>query len=417
MVNFQIFFHFFAFLEINEYICIQNRDNQFMNNRKYKICYCAPALYSAGGVERVVSVKASYFAEVYHYDVTIIVTEGNGRDCFFPLSDKVKVINLNLGFEELWKTSFINKIILYLAKQFKYRRMLKLELMRIRPDITISVLRREINFINSIPDGSHKIGELHVNRSNYRNFTSRDSNLVKRFFARFWMNDLLKHLKKLDKMVVLTEDAKNDWPELTNVRLIPDPISFKVDQVSPLTSKCVVSIGRYAYEKGIDLLLRAWAKVEKQCQDWTLEVYGQGNQVPYQALMYELGIDEARCHLFGSLNDVKGAYLCSSIFTLPSRFEGFGLVIIEAMACGVPVVAFDCENGPRNIISINQNGILVKPFDVDEYVDSLLRLMRDDQLRAQMGNRAYESSKRYLIEDIAQQWKSLFDEVMANDEL
>ena len=80
-------------------------------------------------------------------------------------------------------------------------------------------------------------------------------------------------------------------------------------------------------------------------------------------------------------------------------------------------MAFDCENGPRNIISINQNGILVKPFDVDEYADSLLRLMRDDQLRAQMGNRAYESSKRYLIEDIAQQWKFLFDEVMANDEL
>ena len=157
----------------------KTRYNQFMNQRKYKICYCAPAIYSAGGVERVVSFKASYFAEVYNYDVTIIVTEGKGRDCFFPLSDKVKVINLNLGFEELWKASFIKKVFLYLTKQFKYRRMLKSELIRIRPDITISVLRREINFINSIPDGSHKIGELHVNRSNYRNFTSRDNNFVK----------------------------------------------------------------------------------------------------------------------------------------------------------------------------------------------------------------------------------------------
>ncbi len=386
-----------------------------MSNKKYKICYCAPAIYSAGGVERVVSVKASFFAEVYHYDVTIIVTEGKKRDCFFPLSDKVKVVNLNLGFEELWKVSFIKKVFLYLNKQFKYRRMLRSELMRLRPDITISVLRREINFLNSIPDGSRKIGELHVNRSNYRNFTSRDSNFVKHLFARFWMNDLLKHLQKLDRMVVLTEDAKKDWPELSNVTLIPDPIPFKVDQVSTLSSKRVVSIGRYAYEKGNDLLLKAWAKVEKQCHDWTLDIYGQGNQTPYRELMQELGIDVTRCHLHGSLADVKDVYLNSSIFTLPSRFEGFGLVIIEAMACGVPVVAFDCENGPRNIITNNQNGILVKPFDVDEYADSLLRLMHDDQLRAQMGSRAYESSKKYMIEDIAVQWKKLFDEVIVND--
>ena len=389
----------------------KTRYNQFMNQRKYKICYCAPAIYSAGGVERVVSVKASYFAEVYNYDVTIIVTEGKGRDCFFPLSDKVKVVNLNLGFEELWKVPFIKKVFLYLKKQYKYRRMLKSELMRIRPDITISVLRREINFINSIPDGSHKIGELHVNRSNYRNFTSRDSNFVKRLFARYWMNDLLKHLQKLDRMVVLTEDAKKDWPELSNVKLIPDPIPFKVDQVSSLSSKRVVSIGRYAYEKGNDLLLKAWAKVEKLCHDWTLDIYGQGNQTPYRELMQELGIDETRCHLHGSLADVKDVYLNSSIFTLPSRFEGFGLVIIEAMACGVPVVAFDCENGPRNIITNNKDGLLVKPFDVDEYAESLLRLMRDDQFRTEMGNRACESSKRYSIEDIALLWKELFDDL------
>ena len=388
-----------------------------MNQRRYKICYCAPALYSAGGVERVVSFKASYFAELYHYDVTIIVTEGKGRECFFPLSDKVKVINLNLGFEELWKASFIKKVFLYLMKQFKYRRMLKSELMRIRPDITISVLRREINFINSIPDGSHKIGELHVNRSNYRNFSSRDNNFVKRFFARFWMNDLLGHLKKLDRMVVLTEDAKRDWPELSNVQLIPDPIPFKVDHVSTLSSKRIISIGRYAYEKGNDLLLRAWAKVEKHCLDWTLDIYGQGNQTPYREIMRELGIDESRCHLHGSITDVKNIYQGSSIFTLPSRFEGFGLVIIEAMACGAPVVTFDCENGPRNIITNSQDGILVKPFDVDEYAESLLRLIQDDQLRSQMGKRAHESSQRYLIEDIAQKWKDLFDEITAKDEL
>lgn len=393
----------------------ERSESVIMDFKKYKIVYITPALYSAGGVERVVSAKSSYFAEVYHYDVTIIVTEGEGRDCFFPLSDKVKVVNLNLGFEELWKVSFLKKIFLYIGKQFKYRRLLKSELMRIRPDITISVLRREINFINSIPDGSHKIGELHVNRSNYRNLSS--CNIAKRFFSYFWMNDLLKHLKKLDRMVVLTQDAKTDWPELSNVQLIPDPIPFHVDNVSSLTSKKVVSIGRYAYEKGYDLLLRVWSKVEKSCLDWTLDIYGMGDQTPYKELMYELGIDEVRCHLHGSLTDVKDVYLNSSIFALPSRFEGFGLVIIEAMACGVPVVAFDCENGPRSIIVNGENGYLVSPFDVDEYAKCLINLIKNDELRVQMGDKAHETSLSYSLDDIAIQWRCLFDDVMKKHEI
>ena len=85
-----------------------------MNNKHYKIVYCTPALYSAGGIERVVAVKANYFADVLEYDVIIIVTEGNGSNSFFMLSDKVKVINLGLHFEDLWHISFLKKVCLYL---------------------------------------------------------------------------------------------------------------------------------------------------------------------------------------------------------------------------------------------------------------------------------------------------------------
>ena len=383
-----------------------------MNNRKYKIVYCTPALYSAGGVERVVSVKASYFAEVYGYDVTIIVTEGQGRECFFPLSDKVRVINLQLGFEDLWCVSFLKKILLYFKKQRRYKQLLTIELMRLRPDITISVLRREINFINSIPDGSRKIGELHVNRSNYRNFTGNDSNIIKRQFARFWMKNLIGHLKQLDRMVVLTESAKNDWSELSNVTLIPDPLPFTADEVSPLTFKRLVCIGRYDYDKGNDLLLNAWARVEKQILEWKLDIFGNGNMETYQQLMVQLGIDSSRCHLHGPITEVKREYLQSSLFVLPSRYEGFGLVLIEAMACGLPVVSFDCENGPRNIIRDGQNGFLVQAFDVDAFAERLLTLIRNEELRYKMGAEARQSSRQYQIEDIALRWKSLFEEVM-----
>ena len=393
------------------YLCIHNN---MPEPKKYRIVYCTPALYSAGGVERVVSLKANYFAESFGYEVTIIVTEGQGRDCFFPLSSKVNVINLNLGFEELWKVSFIKKIFLYLKKQYRYKKLLKEELLRLRPDITISVLRREINFINSIHDGSRKVGELHVNRSNYRNFAVWNSNRIKELFARLWMNNLIGHLKQLDKMVVLTESAKQDWPELSNVVLIPDPLPFPVQQVSSLSAKRIISIGRYAYEKGNDLLLHAWSIVQNSCEDWVLDVYGMGERASYRQLMSELGLDENRCHLYGSLADVKEQYLSSSVFALPSRFEGFGLVIIEAMSCGLPVVSFNCENGPRNIITDEQDGFLVTPFDVEEYANKMLRLIHDEDYRKQMGINAYQASRRYAIENIATQWKDLFDELMRN---
>ena len=385
--------------------------DSFMNKHKYKIVYCAPAIYSAGGVERIVSVKASYFADVFDYDVTIILTEGQGRESFFPLSPKVNVINLNLGFEELWRASFINKVFLYIQKQKRFRMLLTKELMRIRPDFTISVLRREINFINAIQDGSHKIGELHVNRSNYRSFNANQSNSIKNLFAKYWMKSLVGHLRELDRMVVLTESAKADWPELSNVSLIPDPLPFRVESVSHLSSKRIISIGRYAYEKGNDLLLKVWSRVEKECSDWTIDIYGMGEREPYIQQMQELGIDKTRCHLNGSLMSVKEEYISSSIFVLPSRFEGFGLVIIEAMSCGLPVVSFDCENGPRNIIADGMNGFLVRPFDINMFADRVVQLIQDEGLRHQMGACAHQISQRYDTNSIALQWQQLFDEL------
>ena len=382
------------------------------DNRRYKIVYCTPALYSAGGVERIISVKASYFADVLDYDVTIIVTEGKGKPPFFPLSEKVKVINLDLNFEELWGVSFCNKTFLYLLKQRRFKKLLSEALMRIRPDFTISVLRREINFINSIKDGSYKIGELHVNRANYRNFQVKGNNLFLRIFSHFWMNRLLKHLKQLDKFVVLTEIAKRDWPELNDVEVIPDPLPYHTDAQSSLSVKRTISIGRYVYEKGNDLLLEAWSKVEKLRPDWSLDIYGMGNRAPYETQRTQLGIEPQRCCLHGFLKDVNHEYLSSSIFVLPSRFEGFGMVLIEAMASGLPVIAFDCENGPRSIISDGDNGFLIPPFNVDMLSEKMMSLMDDVELRKRLGLNAYNESKKYDMEHIGIQWKQLFDSLI-----
>ena len=379
------------------------------NAQKLKIVYVTPALYMAGGVERVLTLKANYFAEHFGYDITIILTEGKDKPLFYPLSDKIKVTNLDIGFEELWTCSFLKKIFVYLKKQRRFKKALTTELMCLRPDITVSLLRREINFINDIKDGSRKIGELHVNRANYRNFEANDSNFIKNLFAKFWMHNLVSKLKKLDHFVVLTEEDKSAWPELMNVCVIPDPLSFIPTQCSSLTKKRVIAVGRYAYQKGFDLLLKAWKMVEAKFPDWELAIYGDGDRTPYECLINELSIDRSRCILYGRTNAIKQEYCNSGIFVLSSRFEGFGMVLVEAMACGLPVVSFCCPCGPKDIVKDGEDGLLIENGNVMALADGMSRLMNDDILRKSMATAGKDNVKRFSMEQIAMCWKTLFE--------
>lgn len=404
LAKLQFFFKYAKQFAFFLYICIV-----IDQNKHYRIVYCTPALYMAGGVERVLTLKANYFAEHFGYDITIILTEGKGKPFFYPLSDKVKVINLDVGFEELWKCSFINKIIVYLKKQHRFKKLLSKELMRIRPDITISLLRREINFINDVCDGSKKVGELHINRANYRNFDNESSNLIKIVFAKLWMHNLVGKLQHLDRLVVLTEIDKNTWTELSNVTAIPNPLSFEPVAYSEQIEKRVIVIGRYCHEKGYDYLLKAWSEVQNQCVDWRLEVFGDGDRRAYDQMLDELSIDRSRCMLNGRTSDVQSEYARSSLAVCTSRFEGFGLVIVEAMACGVPVVSFDCPWGPRSIITNGEDGILVENGNVKKLADEIIKLINEADVRVMMAKKARQNVMRFNMEQVALRWKQLFD--------
>lgn len=385
-----------------------------MNSKKYKLVYCTPALYSAGGTERAVTIKANYYADVLGYHVTIIVTEGNGRNSFFPLSKKVTVVNLGLGFEELWHISFLKKVCFYMIKQRKYRQLLKKELLAIKPDVTITTLRREINFLHKIKDGSYKVGELHLSRDNYRGLESRKKSFLIKMSYKWWQKDICCKLKKLDRLVLLSANAVMEWPELKNIEVIPDPLPLKVSKYSSLKSKRIITIGRYSNEKGYDLLLKVWSLVEKEYVEWELDVYAMGDPTPYVKIMDDLSIDPRRCHLNSSIVNVEKEYLSSSILVQPSRTEGFGLVLIEAMACGVPVISFDCENGPRSIITNGVDGFLIPPFDIRAFAEKVMILMKDVDLRKRMGEDARLSAEKYNIDKIGPKWKHLFDELMQN---
>lgn len=382
-----------------------------MVSKQFRIVYCTPALYFAGGMERVLTMKANYFAEHFGYDVTIILTDGKEKPIFYPLSDKVKVINLNIGFEELWACSFLKKIFFYLKKQHLYKKLLNRELMRIRPDITVSMLRREINFINDIQDGSKKIGEIHINRANFRNFEG--NNALKNLFSKFWMNSLLSKLQRLDRFVVLTEKDKEAWVELNNVCVIPNPLSFTSTRHSDLSEKRIIAVGRYCHEKGYDLLLKAWGIVQNRTTDWRLEIFGEGDRTQYEEMVDTLNLDRHRCILNGRSSKIQDEFLNSSLSVCSSKFEGFGLVITEAMACGLPVVSFDCPWGPRAIISDGEDGMLVENGNVDKLAEALVLMIQNPKRRKAMADKAIENVQRFRIDQIAGLWKSLFESLFA----
>ena len=380
-----------------------------MLNKRYKIVYCIPSLYMAGGVERVVTLKANFFAEKYGYDVTIITTDGEDKEYFFPLSSKVNVINIGIHFEEMWHHSFLRRLCMYIPKERKYKLLLGKELNRIKADVTISVLRREINFLTKLNDGSKKVGEIHINKAHFRNFAPNHTNPIKQLFSRCWMRGLVKKLKELDRFVVLTELDRKDWNDIPNVEVISNPLPFYPNLDGVVRKKRVIAVGRYYDEKGYDLLLQAWAKVEKVASDWELDIYGDGNKPVYENIVNSLNIDPRRCRLNNSISDVQKEYLNSSFFVCSSRFEGFCMGIIEAMACGLPVVAFDCLWGPRSIISSGEDGLLVENGNVEKLAETILSLIRHPEKISEMGMNARKNVQRFNIDVIAEKWKHLFE--------
>ena len=382
------------------------------DSNKRRIAYCIPSLATHGGMERVLTLKANYLADIAGYDVYIIVTDDKDKQPFYSLSAKVNLINLEVNFGELWKYSFFKRVFVYIRKQQLYKVRLTKALKNIRPDITDSLMRREINFINDIQDGSIKIGELHNNRHNYRNFEEGETNALKEIFAKYWMNSLIRKIRKLRCFIVLSTEDKYNWSELDNVEVINNPISIQSNVTAGVNSKNVIAVGRYTYQKGFDILLQAWKTVENRYPDWNLYIYGGGDRIPYQRKCDELEINNS-CHLEPATSDIISKYLNSSIFVLSSRFEGFPMVLPEAMSLGLPCVAFTCPCGTKDIIKDGEDGLWVKNGDVDMLANKICYLIEYPDIRKQMGKQALLNIRRLQLDNIMKQWLTLFDDLLS----
>ncbi|MEU8683830.1 glycosyltransferase [Streptomyces sp. NPDC048611] len=214
----------------------------------------------------------------------------------------------------------------------------------------------------------------------------------------------------VDRMLTLTREDADRWirQRMDNVGFMPNPLPFFPEVPSDRSGKAVVSIGRLHEEKGVDLLLEAWARVAPQHPDWTLRVYGSGEEEEaLRKQAAELGI-AASVAWMGRTSDVPGALREGAVFALSSRGEGFPLAPMEAMATAVPCVAFDVAPGVHEIITDGVDGFLAPPGNVTEFARHLGALMSDKELRDTMGEAARENIQRFSTEEIAGRWESLF---------
>ncbi|WP_036876608.1 glycosyltransferase family 4 protein [Xylanibacter oryzae] len=374
-----------------------------------KIFYIYTALTTKGGADRIISNKANYLSE-HGYDISIVTDSQNGREPSFPLYEKVKLIDLNIDFGKEYGHNFAYRTFMYFILMRKYKKAIKELIFSEKPDIIITTLGRDLDFITSIKDGSIKIGEAHTNKKYLRNFHLLEQRgFPFNFIARYWKHKMEKNVSKLNAIVLLTKEDENYWKGLTKTFVINNFVPFYPKSASTCINKQAIIVGRYNNAKGYKYLIEAWNLVKERHPDWVINIYGSGEY--YDIVKKEIHDRNLENVMIMNepTDEIITKYLNSSIYVMSSRYEGFGMVLLEAMACGVPCVAFDCPHGPRNIIKNGEDGILVKYLDSKALADGICLLIENENLRNEMGSKARINIQRFSKESIMNQWIQLFN--------
>ncbi len=362
-----------------------------------KLLYITNGVNGSGGLERVLSIKASGLADVYGYEVHIVGLNNSVTNLFYEFSPNITFHAVTVGGNPF---RYMRRYVSGLRKLVK----------TIQPDCILvcddGLKAFFLPFLLGKP--CPMIYERHVSK---RIEILPNAGTIARGLTnlKFGLMSLLARF--YTKFVVLTEQNRNEWSG-ANVIVIPNPLSFYPEQSASLENKKVIAVGKQGYQKGYDRLLKSWKQIHDKHPDWELSIYGTFDPTgSLNEQAKELQI-ESSVHFYEPVKTIQEKFLESSVFVFSSRFEGFGMVLIEAMACGVPCVSFDCPYGPADIIQHNKDGLLVTNGDCNAFALRVIELIEDKKRRQEMGRTAKENVKRYLPEAILTLWDDLFKSVI-----
>lgn len=377
-----------------------------------RIIYCIPGCYNSGGMERVLSIKANYLTDVLGHEVIIITSSQKCRNNYYDFSSKIKFYDLGINYDDLICMSLFKKVFYTYKKKIRHKNKLQSLLYELKADIVVSMFTHEMSFLCGFNDGSKKILELHFSKNfRYYNDIYNNANYIKRLISSFLDYRDRKKISKYDKFIVLSEEDKEDWGLVENIQVIYNPMPFFPKKISDLESKQILAVGRLCKQKGFDVLIDIWNNIVKEKKDkgYYISIYGTGPEKEYlENKINNLGLSN-KVFIKEPIKNIESVYYNSSIFCFPSRYEGFGMALAEAMSCGIASISFSCPCGPSDIIVNESNGILVDCFDKNKFQEKLLDLIEHPSKRKLLGMKAKESmEEKFAITKIMNEWNNLF---------
>lgn len=367
-----------------------------------KIVYSTESVTRNGGIQTVTIVKANALAEIEGNDVYIVVPHINGTS---PRKISPKVHLINLDIKDYWVS-----VLKQPARNRNYKKLLQKVLEQIGPDIVVSTGLQDRNFLPRIRVSSNPvyIREIHF-MSTYRRMMI-DS--FKENLLALWSEflDYRLSIRHYDRIMLLSkEDKERNWPRNPKAIYMPNPYTGTSSARSLLAAKKAIAVGRLCYQKNFDALIKAWRIIADRYPEWTLDIWG-GNGPLYESLKKLIVDLKLENHVFlrGETPDISSKMAEASMIISTSVFEGMPLVLLEALAAGLPIVTFNYKYGADEIVTEGENGFIVEQDDLETLADRIGRLITDEKLRKAMGEKAFVSSKRFLPEVIAERWMALF---------
>ena len=357
------------------------------------IIFLVHDIHFGGGGERVVTNMANYFSAKFSCSVEIISIGLPNSYPIFPVNEKVKIKYLNVDQD-------ISNPVSNVISKFKALKRLRVYLKNNQEKSIILGIGTYPNVLLSL------IGKNNLVKIGCEHNSFNSVNILWVFLRKILYKQLAATISLTEKDFINLKKISKKCFVIPNARTF-SPVLNTPDR----NNKQLLAIGRLSYQKGYDYLLDLFERLSKDSPDWNLRIIGDGplkNWLISEIAKRDL---QNRISLVPSSKNIADEYLNSSIYLMTSRYEGLPMVLLEAQAFGLPIISFDCDTGPSDIVIDGVNGFLVEPFDVDTMLIRTKNLIEDETLRNRFSKNALLSSDRFSEENIYSKWEQVFNEL------